>query len=71
MKDYEIEITNISGNGGTISIDWQGTNGWGIYTIEIRDGKLVGLSECMDKGENKDFLKQVLAALVKQVEVVE
>ena len=71
MKNHEIEITAIGGSEDGIVIWWQGNNGFGSYTIATDGNKFLGLSECMDKGEHKDFLKEVLDALVRQVEIIE
>ena len=53
-----------------IIIEWSGNIGWGEYEIyQTEDGRWHGDSECMDRGEDKEFLKYLLKYLVDNTEV--
>lgn len=66
-----------------ISLMWSGDIGWGEYGLVLNENydedkdntgyelKILGDSECMDKGDRKDFLKQLLMSLVDKVEVID
>lgn len=65
---------------GCIRLFWYGDIGFGQYDLVIESEvspegkfnlKVVGYSECLDKGDDKGFLEKLLASLVEQVEVVE
>ncbi len=60
---------------GSIRLHWHGDIGWGQYDLVIKSDdynlKVIGYSECLDGGGNKDFLKKLLMSLAEQVEVVE
>ena len=48
----------------------RGDIGFGEYTIHVdNDGKWHGDSECMDRGEDKSFLKQLFDDILAQIEV--
>ena len=65
------QIREIEMSGGTLTIRWAKLNiGFGEYEIGVQDGKLVGLSECMDRGDDKSFLKELLDAIADEVEVI-
>jgi hypothetical protein len=64
-----------------ISLLWSGDIGWGEYGLVINKNyndeednsgyelEIYGDSECMDKGERKDFLRQLLMSIADKVEV--
>ena len=60
------EETKLSG----VVIAWQGSIGWGEYTIyKDTDGSLRADSECMDRGEDKDFGRALMQALIDKCRV--
>ena len=46
-----------------------------IYTSDLKDEegdrKWVAMSECMDRGEDKEFGKKLLALWMEQIQIVE
>lgn len=52
-----------------ISIEWDSNIGWGIYTLCKTKEGWIGDSECMDRGEDKDFLKTLLNKFAESVVV--
>lgn len=71
MKKHDVEVTDVYVAENIVSIAWQGSTGFGTYDLVFKDDKIYGYSECMDKGDDKSFLKEVLNVLVEKVEVVE
>lgn len=76
MSDYSVSVDgivaskNIAGK-NTIQIYWHGSMGYGEYNLIVDGNKIQGQSECMDKGDDKSFLKALLNDLADKVEVVE
>lgn len=71
MGVHDLKITAIDGGKDFVVISWMGNIGWGTYTLQIHDdGKVTADSECMDKNENKAFLKEILEAIIAQTEIV-
>ena len=57
---------------GVIGIDWSANIGFGRYELVLGDdGMLHAYTECMDRGEDKEFTKAILAELVKKIVVEE
>ena len=55
---------------GVIGIEWSANIGWGRYELVLsEDGMLHAYTECMDRGEDKEFTKSILAELVKKIVV--
>lgn len=53
---------------GVIGIDWSANIGFGQYVLVMGDdGKLHADSECMDRGENKEFIKALLNKMVDEI----
>ena len=53
---------------GLICIDWSAYGKFGEYTIVLeKDGMLHAYTEHMDKGENKEFSKAILAELLNKI----
>ncbi len=71
MRKHDVEVTDVYVAKDIVSISWLGNTGFGTYDLDFKDDKIYGYSECMDKGDDKSFLKEVLNALAEKVEVVE
>ena len=57
---------------GVIGIEWSANIGFGRYElVPGDDGKLHAYTECMDRGEDKEFTKAILAALVDEIVIEE
>jgi hypothetical protein len=55
---------------GVIGIEWSANIGFGRYELALGDdGKFHAYTECMDKGEDKEFTKMILNALVDKIVV--
>ena len=71
MGSRKADVTNITGTEHGVVISWEGDMGFGNYTIYTNSaGHIVGDSEYMDKGENKEFLKSLFASIVEQIDIV-
>ena len=68
----DITIHSFDGN-VHIVIDWSANVGFGQYTVNYnaKTKKWIGLSECMDRGEDKDFLRTLLGKFADIVEIEE
>ena len=53
-----------------VIIEWSGNIGFGEYTIYKKNDKWYGESECMDRGEDKAFLKYLLNRFAENVEII-
>lgn len=51
------------------TIEWSGNIGFGEYIVYQEDGKWKGYSECMDEGEDKEFLRYLLDKFVENIEI--
>lgn len=71
MSNYSVSVDEIVVNKNTVQIYWHGSMGCGVYDLIVDGNKIQGQSECMDKGEDKSFLKALLNDLADKVEVVE
>lgn len=70
VEDINLDVRNIiTHNAGGIRIEWVSDLGYGQYDIQVRDGKMVASSECMDSGEDKDFLRKLLSIIADKVEI--
>lgn len=54
-----------------IVIEWDGTNGWGEYTVSIVNDKIIGESECMDDNSDKRFLRALFEDILAQINIIE
>lgn len=69
IDDIRIRQHEVCPN-GVICIEWSANIGWGRYDLVLGDdGKLHAYTECMDRGEDKEFTKAILAALVEKIVV--
>lgn len=64
-----VKVDDIQGFSNGFVLLWHGDKGFGEYTIYQEDGKIKGDSEFMDSGDKKDFLKQLFASIVEQIEI--
>ena len=71
MNKHNIEVTDVCVIKDFMRIYWTGNTGFGTYDLRFENGEIRAYSECMDKGDDKSFLKEVLNALAEKVEVVE
>ena len=71
MSEHDIEVTDVYVIKDFMRIYWSGNIGFGTYDLCFENGEIRACSECMDKGDDKSFLKEVLNALAEKVEVVE
>ena len=70
VDEIDLEVNNIiTHSGGGIRIEWSSKLGFGQYDLQTRDGKIVGNSETMDKGDDKDFLRKLLSLIADKVEI--
>jgi len=71
VDEINLDVKNIiTHNAGGIRIEWTSDIGFGQYDIQAREGILVGHSETMDMGEDKDFLRKLLSIIADKVEVI-
>lgn len=57
---------------GVIGIEWSSNIGWGRYELILGDdGLLHAYTECMDRGEDKEFTQAILEKLVEKIVVEE
>ena len=57
---------------GIIGIDWSANIGFGRYELVLGDdGMLHAYTECMDRGEDKEFTRAILEKLVEKIVVEE
>ena len=72
-KEQEVEVLAICPYANDkykgITIEWNGTNGWGEYTISIVEDKLIGDSECMDGNDDKRFLRALFDNILAQIDI--
>ena len=62
VKEINLEVTDIKFNEDAMIISWVSDIGWGEYWIGITEyGDLEADSECMDRGDDKSFLKELLS----------
>ena len=65
--DYVTALTNVDGVQAII-IGWSSNIGFGEYTLYTDSkGKWHGDSECMDKGEDKEFIKLLMEKFVEEL----
>lgn len=55
-----------------LGIDWSCNLGWGTYQLEFSENgtKIEADSECMDRGDDKTFLKALLNKVIEMVDVI-
>ena len=80
IYDVNIEAFKTVCDQSVIRINWNANIGFGQYDIEItnesdKDGnvittKIEGNSECMDRGENKGFIKALFDKIIEKMEIV-
>ena len=71
IDDIRIRQHEVCPN-GVIIIEWSSNIGWGRYDLALGDdGMLHAYTECMDRGEDKEFTKAILAELVNKIVVEE
>ena len=57
---------------GVIGIEWSANIGFGRYELVLGDdGMLHAYTECMDRGEDKEFTNAILEKLVEKIVVEE
>lgn len=57
---------------GVIGIEWSANIGFGRYELILGDdGMLHAYTECMDRGEDKEFTKAIFAKLADKIIVEE
>ncbi len=83
MRKHDVNAINLSVYDvapicGGIIIRWTSDLGFGEYTIYTSDLKAeegekrwVAMSECMDRGEDKEFGKKLLELWMEQIQIVE
>lgn len=70
VDEINLEVRNIiTHSSGGIRIEWNSDLGFGQYDLQIRDGRLVADSECMDQGEDKEFLRKLLSIIADKAEI--
>lgn len=71
IVDMEVEAFRNNNETDVIIISWQGNIGWGEYTLYKEKGsdQWKGDSECMDRNEDKNFLKMLLEKFAESVDV--
>lgn len=70
VDEINLDVRNIiTHSAGGIRIEWTSDIGFGQYDIQIRDGRLVADSECMDKDEDKAFLRKLLNIIADKAEI--
>ena len=71
IDDMRIRVHDVCPN-GVIIIEWSSNIGWGRYDLVLEDdGMLHAYTECMDKGDDKEFTKAILEKLVEKIVVEE
>ena len=69
-RKHNIKVDGLQGFSNGFVIQWCGDIGFGENTIYVDgDGKLKGDSECMDRGEDKEFLEQLFRNIIEQIEI--
>ena len=69
IDDIRIRQHEVCPN-GVIIIEWSANIGWGRYDLVLGDdGMLHAYTECMDRGEDKEFTKMILDKLVEKIVV--
>lgn len=72
-KEQEVDVraVHMYGNetGGSIRIEWDGTNGFGEYTIFVSGDKITADSECMDGNDDKMFLRALFDDIISQIDI--
>ena len=69
-RKHNVSVYSVQGFSNGFVLQWEGDIGFGEYTIHVdNDGKWHGDSECMDRGEDKSFLKQLFDDILVQIEV--
>ncbi len=73
IEIYDVIIdafeSSVSGK-GVVRFEWDANIGFGIYELyEDDDNKWTADSECLDRGEDKNFLKLLLNKWVEQIEI--
>jgi hypothetical protein len=70
VDEINLEVRNIiTHSSGGIRIEWNSDLGFGQYDLQVRDGRLVADSECMDQGEDKEFLRKLLSIIADKAEI--
>lgn len=59
-KKIHLKIEDITFGNECMTVAWSSDIGFGEYIIYLDEKKLCGYSECMDRGEDKEFLAEVL-----------
>ena len=70
-KEYNVRASGVEGFDNGFYLQWYGDIGFGEYTIIVgEDGRWIGDSECMDRGEDKSFLEHLFRNIVESIEIV-
>lgn len=74
-KECEIEVSSIipyvNDKYKGFVIEWEGTIGFGQYTIDVTGNKIIGESECMDDNSDKGFLRILFEDILAQIDIRE
>lgn len=77
VSEYELKLDKVEPFANSkysgIVFEWSGNIGWGEYTIyrEHYSDEWIAESECMDRGEDKDFLRELLKQFADKIKVVD
>ena len=52
-----------------LTIVWSSDIGWGEYTLYTSEDKWYADSEYMDRGEDKEFISELMRLFIEQLEV--
>ena len=77
VSEYELKLDKVEPFANSkysgVVLEWSGNIGWGEYTIyrNYDSDEWFAESECMDRGEDKDFLRELLKQFVDKIKVVD
>lgn len=72
-KIYSVEVSTYTSKLkgiDVIDIEWDANIGFGQYQIYKENGKWKADSEWMDRGDDKDFLRELMSKFIDEIEVV-
>ena len=70
IDDVEFEFYGNTDGIDLIILVWSGNIGFGEYSLyKEKDGQWRGDSECMDRGEDKEFIRLLLDKFVEGLEI--
>ena len=77
VSEHELKLDKIEPFANSkylgVVFEWSGNIGWGEYTIyrEYDSDEWIAESEGMDRGEDKDFLRELLKQFADKIKVVD